>query len=133
MSIEHAPAGDRHETRDVGIRGIVIFGVVMFVSLVAVGVLMAWLFGHFAETQSLGPPASPFTDVRVLPPSPRLQVEPHKDLERLRAEEAEELNSYGWVNRNPDVFHIPIERAMELVAARGLPSRGSAPAKESAR
>ncbi|HVZ23631.1 MAG TPA: hypothetical protein VG871_21305 [Vicinamibacterales bacterium] len=30
------------------------------------------------------------------------------------------LNSYGWVDRSRGVVHIPIERAMELVAKEGL-------------
>ncbi len=34
------------------------------------------------------------------------------------------LNSYGWVDRKHGVIRIPIERAMDLVAQRGLPTRG---------
>ena len=109
---------------------IALFGAGLFVTVVAVVLLMAWLFGYFAKTQSLGPPASPFTDVRVLPPDPRLQVEPNKDLDRLRAEQEKQLDSYGWVDRNPGVVHIPIERAMGLVAERGLPARAGATKEE---
>jgi hypothetical protein len=32
-----------------------------------------------------------------------------------------QLNSYGWVDEKGGVAHIPIEHAMELIAARGLP------------
>jgi hypothetical protein len=32
-----------------------------------------------------------------------------------------QLNSYGWVDENTGVAHIPIERAMELTLQRGLP------------
>jgi hypothetical protein len=32
-----------------------------------------------------------------------------------------QLNSYGWVDEKAGVAHIPIERAMELTAQRGLP------------
>jgi hypothetical protein len=31
------------------------------------------------------------------------------------------LNSYGWVDEQSGVAHIPIERAMELTVQRGLP------------
>jgi hypothetical protein len=41
----------------------------------------------------------------------------YDDLERLDAEQLEVLNSYRWVNQNEGVVRIPIERAMEIVAA----------------
>jgi hypothetical protein len=34
---------------------------------------------------------------------------------RLRAEQAARLESYGWVDRNAGIIHVPIERAMEQV------------------
>jgi hypothetical protein len=41
----------------------------------------------------------------------------------VRAEEQEKLSSYGWVEPNAGVVRIPVERAMELLAERGLPTR----------
>jgi hypothetical protein len=123
-------AGARYEKRDVSVRAIVLFGVGLFLTLILVVLLMTWLFGYFARTQSLGPPASPFTDARVLPPNPRLQVEPGRDWAKFRAEQEQALNTYGWVDRNPGVVQIPIERAMDLIAERGLPSRESVPSQD---
>ena len=57
-----------------------------------------------------------------LPPEPRLQSSPTADLRAMRGREAKELNGYGWVDRPAGVIHIPIDRAMRLVADRGLPS-----------
>jgi hypothetical protein len=54
---------------------------------------------------------------------PPLQISPPTDLQQFRASEAEQLNNYGWVNRTGGVVRVPIERAMELVAERGLPAR----------
>src|SRR4029079_2607934 len=54
------------------------------------------------------------------PPAPRLQVDPKLDLDRLRAEEYARLTTYGWVDRERRIVRIPIERAMELLADRGL-------------
>lgn len=34
-----------------------------------------------------------------------------------------DLHSYRWIDRQNGVVGIPIERAMQLIAARGLPSR----------
>jgi hypothetical protein len=47
-----------------------------------------------------------------------LQVQPQTDLERMRATEEAILNSYGWVDREAGIVRIPIDRAMEVLAAR---------------
>jgi hypothetical protein len=75
------------------------------------------LWGLYPESPRLGgipgtPPA---------PPSPRLQVHPKADLDALRAEERDRLTTYGWVDRGHQVTHVPIGRAMDLLAERGLP------------
>jgi hypothetical protein len=57
---------------------------------------------------------------RAQPPAPRLQIDPKADLEHLRAQERERLTTYGWVDRERRIARIPIERAMELLAGRGL-------------
>lgn len=115
----------RHETRDASVRSLVIFGVTLFLSLGAILLLMIKVFHYFAASQSLGPPASPFAQVRALPPQPRLQVEPRQDLEQLRADQDTVLNSYGWVDRQAGIVRIPIDRAMDLLIHRGLPVRSS--------
>jgi hypothetical protein len=124
----HSPgrAGPGYETRDTSIRGLVIFGITLFVSLVVVLVVAAKLFQYFATVQSLGPPASPFANARVLPPAPRLQVGPHLDLQHYQQSQQELLNSYGWVDRNAGTVRIPIDRAMDLLLQQGLPARSTA-------
>ena|SRR5690625_590714 len=32
-----------------------------------------------------------------------------------REREQEELNSYGWINRDEEIVRLPVDRAMELV------------------
>ena len=48
---------------------------------------------------------------------------PAQELQQWRAAEEESLRSYGWVNKEAGIVRIPIARAMELLAERGLPSR----------
>jgi len=55
------------------------------------------------------------------PPAPRLQVDPTVDLALLRAAERQQLTTYGWVDRERRVAHIPIKQAMEMLSVRGLP------------
>jgi hypothetical protein len=53
------------------------------------------------------------------PPAPRLQIDPKQDLDRLHADEQGRLTTYGWADRERGLAHMPIERAMELLAERG--------------
>jgi hypothetical protein len=84
---------------------------------------MRAVFGHFARTQPLGPPTTPFYMGRVLPPEPRLQTQPKLDLQLTREEQQQLLNSYGWADQTTGKVRIPIDRAMDLVLQRGLPMR----------
>ncbi len=56
-------------------------------------------------------------------PQPLLETDERNELNEFRAQEEKQLNSYGWVDQKAGVAHIPIERAMQLVAERGLPVR----------
>lgn len=62
---------------------------------------------------------------RSLPAGPRLQVNPDRDIERLRAAEKAHLASYGWVDPAAGVVRIPIDRAMQMVAAGQKPATGT--------
>ena len=63
-------------------------------------------------------------------PDPRLEENERQEINQFRLGEEEVLNSYGWVDQPKGVVHIPIERAMELTAQRGLPTRPPAAATE---
>ncbi|MES2695409.1 MAG: hypothetical protein V4773_18170 [Verrucomicrobiota bacterium] len=39
-----------------------------------------------------------------------------KGLADLKAEQAKQLTSYGWADKNAGKVHLPIDRAMELTA-----------------
>lgn len=41
--------------------------------------------------------------------------QPNQELQQLDADQLETLNSYGWVDEQGKVAHIPIDRAMKLV------------------
>jgi hypothetical protein len=58
-----------------------------------------------------------------LPAQPRLETTPAQDLKAIRAAEDQVLNSYGWVDQQKGVVHVPIDRAIDLLVQKGLPSR----------
>jgi hypothetical protein len=61
-------------------------------------------------------------------PAPRLEIDERTELNDDRIAEEEKLNSYGYVDDNHVTLRIPIERAMDLIAQRGLPVRSQAAA-----
>jgi hypothetical protein len=63
-------------------------------------------------------------------PSPRLEEDERSQLDGIRLRQDDELYSYGWVDEKAGAVHIPIERAMDLLAQRGLPVRSQAEADE---
>jgi hypothetical protein len=117
--------GRGHETSDANIRDLIIFGLGLFCLVIAGLLVSRAVFHYFVGHQGLGPPASPFENVRILPPEPRLQVSAPKDLKHYKAAQGEILNSYGWVDQNAGVVRIPIERAMDILSQRGLPLPGA--------
>jgi hypothetical protein len=114
-----------HETRDANVRAVTMFGIGLFIVTAIVMVFIFWLQDFFTmQKASSEPPLSPLASQRQsLPPEPRLQVTPEKDLRKLHAEEDSVLNSYGWIIREAGVVRIPIDSAIDLVAERGLPVR----------
>lgn len=55
-------------------------------------------------------------------PAPRLQTDDgNVDIADMHARENLLLNNYTWIDRSKGTVRIPIERAMQLVAERGLP------------
>ena len=119
-----------HETSDANIRDLIIFGVGLSLLVIAGLLVSGAVFHYFVGHQGLGPPASPFENVRMLPPEPRLQVAAPKDLEQYKAAQDEILNNYGWVDQQAGIVRIPIDRAMDILLQRGLPVRGTTPEKQ---
>lgn len=117
----------RHENTDVDVWAVGRFAI----ALALLSILsLAGLFGLFRYFESsYGGRAAVTNPPR--PPSPQLEEQPVLDLARERAAEDQILNSYGWVDRQNGVARIPIDRAMDLIAQRGLPSR-QPPAQPSA-
>lgn len=125
-------AGFEHQ--DLGSKPIIGF----IITLVVLGVLtyyVLWGMFHFldAYNRKHQAPANPMVkvqpDTRVVTPQtitqfpePRLEDNERTELDGFRYAEEEKLNSYGWVNQDAGVVHIPIERAMQLIAQRGLPT-----------
>ena len=134
MAIKHSSkpevpvdANAGYEKRDANAKGLLLFAFWMAVVLAVTLVGMRIAFDAFKRSEPLGATASPMvksTD-RMLPPRPLLQVQPHLELWDYCAAQQKEVNTYAWVDRPSGVVRIPIDRAMELVLERGLPTRSA--------
>jgi hypothetical protein len=114
----------RHEVRDVNAWAVGKFGIALVLLCIA---SLAILFGVFrylmADVGGKLPEKELNVDARQLPVEPRLQRSPILDLQRFKAAEDQILTGYGWVDQQKGVVHIPVDRAMDILAQRGLPSR----------
>jgi len=108
--------------------GLAVAGIIVYFVL--------WGLYHFLDSyrRAHQPPQNPLvqqteTDTRIVPPNentkfpqPRLERNERTELNDFRLEEEQRLDSYGWVDQQAGVIHIPIERAMQLIVQQGLPT-----------
>jgi hypothetical protein len=100
---------------------VVIAGIGLLVIVLVAALAMFVLF-HVMEREEarLSPPPNPLAAAEGprLPPEPRLQAHPLKDLEELHKAEDNLLTTYGWVDQRAGTVRIPIDRAIDILAQR---------------
>jgi hypothetical protein len=47
----------------------------------------------------------------------KVYSQPYQELQKVDNEQIERLGSFGWISEGDGVAHIPIEQAMQIVAA----------------
>jgi hypothetical protein len=114
----------KYETRDFNPRAVVWFtaGLAILAVLVLIGMfaLIRVLSVGAPPGQGVVPPGETSLSALDRSPQPDLQITPIQDLQHMRKLEDSQLENYGWVDRQAGIAAIPIERAMEIVAERGL-------------
>ena len=127
----HAPTAEEtlaagHELTDAQARPILKF--IAFVAGITIGVAaLVVVFYNYLESREAIEKTARYPmaagTARPLPPPPRLQTYPFQDIKDLRQEERRLLESYEWVDKSNGVVRIPIDRAIEVLAEKGLPYR----------
>jgi hypothetical protein len=133
-----------YERRDIGVAGVVYFLVGILVALLFTYFIVDGLY-HYLDKRSEAEqaPLNPLItnapeDTRHIAndypqaefPNPRLETDERGQLNAIRLKEEQTLSTYDWIDKNAGTVRIPIDRAMDLIAQRGLPVRaqsGSAP------
>jgi hypothetical protein len=112
----------KHERSEVNVSGILSFAVALVVLGVVIHFALALVMQRFSrEEKKAQDQKPPQFALAVDVPSPHLQDDPAADLARLKAEQIGRLTTYGWVSRDAGIAHIPIDRAMDILAQTGLP------------
>ncbi|HWQ53305.1 MAG TPA: hypothetical protein VN442_06450 [Bryobacteraceae bacterium] len=118
-----------HERKDINFRALTKFGIAFVLAGIVMHFFLWFVFDYFRGREAPAmrrPSIAVGMDARQLPPEPRLQAAPIRDLMEMRTAEKEILEGYSMLDEARGVVRIPVSRAMELLAAEAVP--GSAPA-----
>ena len=129
------PGGPEFEQQDMRPKAVYGFLVVLVILCVGAYFVIDGLYHYMDSYESTHQPTlNPLatatgSDTRVVTPAevqsfpqPRLETDERGQIYSFRLQEEQKLHSYGWVDQNAGVVRIPIDRAMELIAERGLPT-----------
>ncbi len=107
-----------YQERSIPLGQLSIWAVGLFAFIAGVQVFVYYVYGT--------PTMKPVPELVLKRPmnQPVLQSDGYGDQKKFRAEQEALLSSYGWVNKEAGVVRLPIEVAIDLVVARGLPARG---------
>lgn len=113
-----------YQDRDINITSIVVALIVIVVVTISAAIGMLALHRTYASAYEEAREQAPdLVKVREIPPGPKLQVNGQAELEEYQAAIQSQLESYEFTDKMRGVGRIPVERAMEILAERGLPSR----------
>lgn len=65
-------------------------------------------------------PDNVFKSERRLPPEPRLQAFPAKDLASFKERQNSAATSYGWSDKANGIARIPVDKAIDMVMTKGV-------------
>ncbi|MGY3533993.1 hypothetical protein ACVILK_002399 [Bradyrhizobium embrapense] len=108
-------SGFDFERSDIAINAIVWIAVGLGAFVLIVPLVMPLIF-----PQSLHH-ASPTARPALSSNAPPLEIAPSDELARVRREDAEMTDTYGWVDRDRGIVRVPVKRATEMLLRKGLP------------
>jgi hypothetical protein len=164
--LKHGPSGHgvEYEHEDLGTGGVFGFMIGLAITGVIIYFIVSGMYTFLDKyEQSQMTPSSPLmkaedsamVGARRIPMdypekrfkdngAPLLETDERSQFRDFLLDQEKQLHSYGWVDEKAGVAHISIDRAMELIAQRGLPvyvqgssnsaaaSTAKAPAKKAA-
>jgi hypothetical protein len=129
MVEERRNADVLHERTDIRPVAVSVTGLVLLLGVVVVVLFMWFFFEHMRRIDVRVEPRGGLAPVYERVTEPLLQTSPPSDLAGMLRRENEILTHYKWVDRQRGIVSIPIDRALDIIAQRGLPPAASAPPK----
>ncbi len=128
---DHQPQGEvmppiegerAHESTEIKARPIIIFGLALIVLGAIIHFVLGAVMGRFAGQESkIVASRPPLFSAAIDSSGPHLQGDPAADRIRAQKQQLEQLSHYGWVDCKAGIAHIPIDRAMDLLAQSSDP------------
>ena len=115
--------GGTYEHKDANVRLIVGSTLGLIVGMVILCLIVVGIFNVLQTVTTTHVSGIRNPNVAQVPPEPRLQPHPAIELQALRQHEDDILNHYGWVDQKAGIVRIPIDRAMDIMARRGFPTK----------
>jgi hypothetical protein len=116
-----------HELTDLSAKNIALFAAALAVLMLVALLVCYGLLVSVQREVFRADPSRPLAIAPASQPGPRLAINPGGALKAMRRQELSRLNSYGWIDQQQGIVHIPIERAMDMLVAKGLPARQAKP------
>jgi hypothetical protein len=116
----HPTNGVGHETTEVSVRVIVFSLIALLIGAFLVSILVIGIFQYFHSTYR--PDQAAKETPQVIPPEPRVEERPWEQLVTVKAREDHILSSYAWVDQKQGTVRVPIDRAIDMLTQKGLPS-----------
>jgi len=134
---ENSTGNGGYERRDIGAAGVLYFLLGLTVAGLLVYFVVAGLYSYLEKrSEAQQAPVNPLVtnapaDTRRIPkdypqgafPNPKLEEDERGQLNDIRLKEEQTLSTYDYIDQKSGTVRIPIDRAMDLVAQRGLPVR----------
>jgi hypothetical protein len=150
--LNKTPLGLDHndfEREDLSPVGVMYFMAGLAVVVIAIYLIVSGMYNFLDRYErknqaNMSPMVTPKADTRIITPEdplsfpqPRLETDERTQLTDYIQKQDQKLLTYDWVDKESGTVRIPIDRAMDLIAERGLPVRpegassvAAAPAKK---
>ena|SRR5579864_2500662 len=116
---EHNSNGSGHEHKEVDVRLILGSLFALLIGAFLACLLTVGIFQFFHHTYL---PDQAASLPQAVPPEPRVEEKPWQQLQNVRAFEDHVLSSYAVIDKKEGTVRVPIDRAIDMLAQKGLPS-----------
>src|SRR4029077_18041949 len=139
-------ANGGYERRDIGVSGVLYFLLGLAIAGLLSYFLVKGLYSYLDKrSEAEQAPINPLVtnapaDTRSIPrdypqgtfPNPKVEEDERGQLNSIRLKEEQVLSTYDYIDKSAGTIRIPIDRAMDLIAQRGLLVRAQSAAGEAA-